>query len=745
MSMIIDAIARRLGYSKASTQAASRVEPESRYYATILPMGAQTIRRPEDTKTNIAAATQHPMAFASINHVCTAAMGVPLKVMRLKPDAQSKATGRLISKSTSSHVQRQWCKRSAEDRAEWVQTKGLVAEDVADDHPLRELLDQVNPYSTWSYLVYEAHFDLLAAGNSYWELVGGKGFKQPTQLYRMNPEQIEVVPSERGIAGYKLRANGREVPFEPEEVLHLRLPSPLSPYYGMSRMVPLSINLATEGQRMDYGKEFMQNKGQLAGLLVARDGAVPDKDHGQAILEDFRKKYTGAKNAGVVAMLNGVDYVELGHTPQDAEYIGMADRHDIEIGAVIGTPGALFKSRDVNRSNLEGANSQFWNDTMVPLLTFVSDMINEFLCPRYGEDIVVEFDLSGVKALHESEDALVQRESTRHNDGITTIDEYREATGLDAWPDGHGQKIKRSPVHSYVRLDEEPESEPEVPPIEPEPEPEDPAPPAGDAPEKSETVQRETKAIEYGSEQHKALYKAWDDRVKPWEKRLEADVAQFARTLEEQVLARFEQGKSLKATIPDISVLFDVDEQGNLLWRIVHGVAKEAIAEEGTRTLLELVGDAITFNPDNPAVTGYLEEKTLKVKTVVADLHSQLKTAIADEVRQGSPIDVVTRAIRERFDGLADYQAKRIAQTEVVGAMNVANFSAIKEAGIDQQEWVATLDDRVRDSHVECMMQGPVPVGEQFVNGLRYPGDPGGEPAEVINCRCTIIAAKGEG
>jgi hypothetical protein len=33
-------------------------------------------------------------------------------------------------------------------------------------------------------------------------------------------------------------------------------------------------------------------------------------------------------------------------------------------------------------------------------------------------------------------------------------------------------------------------------------------------------------------------------------------------------------------------------------------------------------------------------------------------------------------------------------------------------------------------------------VGDEFVNGLRHPGDPEGPPEEVIHCRCTIVASE---
>ena len=55
------------------------------------------------------------------------------------------------------------------------------------------------------------------------------------------------------------------------------------------------------------------------------------------------------------------------------------------------------------------------------------------------------------------------------------------------------------------------------------------------------------------------------------------------------------------------------------------------------------------------------------------------------------------------------------------------------------KKWLATLDDRTRESHVD--LDGEVvEVDEPFSNGLMYPADPSGEPEEVYNCRCTMIS-----
>ena len=62
-----------------------------------------------------------------------------------------------------------------------------------------------------------------------------------------------------------------------------------------------------------------------------------------------------------------------------------------------------------------------------------------------------------------------------------------------------------------------------------------------------------------------------------------------------------------------------------------------------------------------------------------------------------------------------------------------------KEKGADVvKQWDSTLDARTRDSHAQ--VDGEIKeLDEKFSNGLRFPGDPSGGAAEVVNCRCALL------
>lgn len=64
---------------------------------------------------------------------------------------------------------------------------------------------------------------------------------------------------------------------------------------------------------------------------------------------------------------------------------------------------------------------------------------------------------------------------------------------------------------------------------------------------------------------------------------------------------------------------------------------------------------------------------------------------------------------------------------------------AARERGADVvKQWDATMDANTRESHQ--MVDGEIrKLDEKFSNGLMYPGDPSGNAAEVINCRCILL------
>lgn len=90
-------------------------------------------------------------------------------------------------------------------------------------------------------------------------------------------------------------------------------------------------------------------------------------------------------------------------------------------------------------------------------------------------------------------------------------------------------------------------------------------------------------------------------------------------------------------------------------------------------------------------------------------------------------------------------RAETIVRTEVNRVFSVASDEAMRTVAGSvsgmRREWVATRDDRTRWAHRAAHGQ-VVGMDEDFLVGgarLRYPRDPSGPAAQVVNCRCVAL------
>jgi len=136
--------------------------------------------------------------------------------------------------------------------------------------------------------------------------------------------------------------------------------------------------------------------------------------------------------------------------------------------------------------------------------------------------------------------------------------------------------------------------------------------------------------------------------------------------------------------------------------------------------------------------------------TAQATLTNTIRQFMADPIFQSSGEIVQSRMLRQRFDHLADYQARRIVRTEATNAANYATEQAALNLfpGADMTKtWRSGFDARVRDAHRAANGQ-IVPFNSKFSVGgesLQRPGDPSASASNRINCRCSMIVLPKEG
>jgi len=114
---------------------------------------------------------------------------------------------------------------------------------------------------------------------------------------------------------------------------------------------------------------------------------------------------------------------------------------------------------------------------------------------------------------------------------------------------------------------------------------------------------------------------------------------------------------------------------------------------------------------------------------------------------EGLSMQDTAKRLREVWADVSTMRATRIARTEVARAASYANKDAADtftaEAQIQVQKiWLATPDERTRETHVEAGKQGPKAMDDNFMVGgypCALPMDVSLPASEVVNCRCTVM------
>jgi SPP1 gp7 family putative phage head morphogenesis protein len=206
-----------------------------------------------------------------------------------------------------------------------------------------------------------------------------------------------------------------------------------------------------------------------------------------------------------------------------------------------------------------------------------------------------------------------------------------------------------------------------------------------------------------------------------------------------------------RATKADAETDARMAERINRVLRSVdQGVIAEGLAahwsdlvEEFGQAALDEVGAGIDFELADPHVQDFLRRRAAdRVRYINGTTRESLRETLSEGVAAGEGIEPLAKRVEATFADAIGRRARVIARTETTRAAAVGSNEGIRQAGVEEKQWLAVRDDRTRDSHVALDGQH-VPVDADFVSpetGASGPG-PGdlGDPAEDVNCRCTTV------
>lgn len=613
-------------------------------------------------------------------------------------------------------------------------------------HPIIDLLYRVNPYQTKAEFLKITVINLKLAGDAFWYKIRNST-GQVVELWNLRPDKVEIIKDPAlYIKGYKfMKDDNTSIILAPEDIVHFKLPSPLDEYRGVSPIKSAQIRIDTESYAGAYQRDMFLNQGR-PDAIIKYDGILTE-DEKEEILKRFNSRHSGIGNNNKLAIFQGgLEYQQIAVTPRELDFIESMKftRDDILVAFQVPKPIVAITD-DVNLANAETAIKIFLGETIKPLVQYLCEKINEMLIiPDFGDTYFIWFD----DISPESRSNRIAEYKAGLNDGWLTINEVRAKENLPPVEGGDeiykpigmvpigrvtqnnngAEKIKKLKVfkgklivQEKLRLFKEVKNT------------------INNNSKNQKTLKRLIEGDEIRTKYANNVNHNIDEKAKP-----------FVQKINNELIINEKKELIIKLKDQDFTKSI-----GRATKKIIQAFYKEQskvwadfsipFIEEWART--SGIYSSVLLNPNSnfevtPRMREILINRAKKYsKQITSTTAERVIDAISNSLEAGAGVNEIAEVIGSVYDEFPAWRSALIARTEATFANNDGFIESYKQSGVvTHKEWVNAGDDVVRDSHSEAGGVGGeiVELDELFSNGCEYPGDPNGDPSEVINCRCVL-------
>ncbi len=644
------------------------------------------------------------------------------------------------------------------------------------EHDILNLLNGVNDYQTGLELKQITTAHLKMVGNAYWYLEGAADeTTKPLAVHIMIPSKVKVLVNREEfptrVQGYEYRLGSRVYKFKPHEVIHFKDPDPNDPHEGIGVAQTIAQWIDADNYAMEFNRRFFLNGARIGGFLKTDSAYTPDQL--QYLKASFEAAFKGVENAyKVLALPKGTEYEEGGKTQKDMDFsnLSLAMRDRIIAGFKVPRT-ALGITDDVNRANAEATDYVFAARTIKPLMKLITAYLNEFLVPRYGQDIYLDFadpvpedraqkmdemtkavgaapvisaneareKYFGLEPVDGGDDVLVPFSLQPLSGGGGT--DYGTPTGRSVSARVSARKISRGHfVKTRFAMNAEhrrtisktiaEKAAAEVANI------------LKDAAEVKDKARKNLSQL--SDDEYEKLYKGFALRVTGYEKRQTSAVQDFNARQRREVLGNLP--KIAKAI--DKQDIFDLEESMAALIDLSKPILYDLAGKEGKEAaaLLGIPDMDILSREVRAALDKAIELMSRKYNETTRD---ELKRALEKGLKEGLGQEELADLVSGIYEWSDDVRALAVARTETFRIANYSTQQAWKQSGVVKaQRWYTAADERVCPW---CQPQHGKVVGideDFFKKGDEVTGSDGsklpidysdvGAPPLHVSCRCYI-------
>lgn len=625
------------------------------------------------------------------------------------------------------------------------------------NHPLNKLIQTPNPYFSFYDFLQQFVLSLYISGNAYLD-VSERQAGRVSQIFILRPDRIKIVPdSKELIKEYHFVVDGATTVIPKEDIFHFKFIDPTNDYYGLSPLYVAGKIIDTETIFVSWNKNTFRNMARPGGVLESEHELT---DSQFTNLKAQVQTWQGSDNAGKPIILEGgLKWKPTSMTPLEADFKETKRLNREEICGVIGVPPVIVGILDhATYSNYQEAERILWSQTVIPVLEKFVGGFNKSVSSTYGDDVFLAYDLGNVQAMRQNEESLMNRAKTGWTTGILTKNESRELLGYEAVPDGDVYAMPGSlSIMGQGGII---------------------APPGGVNPEGENPPTEEGKAgdinsvrvIDTSANASRLYFSTLEKKRKELEEKQSGKVVKILNSVYKEISKEFKKADRNEVDAILTSAGITHKDKIQKFYNDLYTEGIQTFGEWGLENLkqslpgaksriwtmrqkddyeifqIPLSFESLVFNPGDPIVDAWVRE--INGERVIKVSENTIKT-IKNIVNEGFLNGDTMREIADKIiaydESFSVLRADMIAATEIVNLSNAGSYFSAVQTGLSglKKVWLATSDDRTRDTHREANGQKQnltdpfkLPGGE-----LMFPGDPtrGASTDELVRCRCTLV------
>ncbi len=272
--------------------------------------------------------------------------------------------------------------------------KNVSDEEVNKTHPANNLIKRPHPLYSWKKQNSLIIFNNLAVGDHYLRKNVVNNGTVIEWLEPVSPINVGIIPSRTDfIAFYEFQGSGTsKFKIPREEIIHFRFDiDPKNAYFGLSPTQPITKVIQTDDSALDFQKFGLDNRSGK-GLVFRLKKKLTTKQFTDLTAE-MKKMHQGAKNNGSPYLLGSDfdDVDEVGEGMKELEMTESRRKLQEEICGAMGVPYVLINPTDSTFANMEEANKEFIDETIVPTLEGIKEELNEGIADIYP-DVFFDYD-----------------------------------------------------------------------------------------------------------------------------------------------------------------------------------------------------------------------------------------------------------------------------------------------------------------------------------------------------------------